>query len=293
MPLEQPEKYFLNKKISIVRRGIFSMEQPETFKVYAIRYAHLGGRNASEMFIRGDVHDGPMALDYFIWAAVGPAHTYVIDTGFNHVVAKRRGRTLLRTPSEGLALIGVNAENVQDVILTHLHYDHVGNFSMFPNARLHVQDKEVQYATGRHMREQPFQAAYELDDVVGLVKEVYKGRVEFHNGDAELSPGASVHFIGGHTMGMQCVRLWTNRGWLVLASDASHLYANMEKVAPFPIVFDVGQMVSGYRILRKLADSSDHIIPGHDPLVLKRYPTVTKELEGVAVRLDKPPLPSK
>ena len=70
------------------------MEQPETFKVFAIRYAHLGGRNASEMFIGGDVHDGPMALDYFIWAAVGPAHTYVIATGFNHVVAKRSGRTL-------------------------------------------------------------------------------------------------------------------------------------------------------------------------------------------------------
>ena len=79
----------------------------------------------------------------------------------------------------------------------------------------------------------------------------------------------------------------------MLASDASHLYANMEKVAPFPIVFDVGQMVSGYRVLQKLADSNDHIIPGHDPLVLKRYPPVTKELQGVVVRLDKPPLQSK
>ena len=93
-------------------------------------------------------------------------------------------------------------------------------------------------------------------------------------------------------MGMQCVRLWTERGWLVLASDASHLYANMEKVQPFPIVFDVGQMVNGYRTLRKLADSRDHIIPGHDPLVLERYPPAAKELEGIVVRLDRPPLAS-
>ena len=268
------------------------MNQPEVFKVYAIRYAHHGGRTASEMFIGGDAHDGPMALDYFIWAAVGPSHTYVIDTGFSEAVAKRRGRNLLQTPLEGLASIGVEAKSVEDVILTHLHYDHVGNFSMFPNARLHVQDKEVQYATGRYMREQPFRGAYELDDVLGLVKEVYKDRVEFHDGDAELSPGFSVHFIGGHTMGMQCVRVWTERGWLVLASDASHLYANMEQVQPFPIVFDVGQMVNGYRTLRKLADSRDHIIPGHDPLVLERYPPAAKELEGIVVRLDRPPLAS-
>ena len=163
------------------------MERPEVFKVYAIRYAHHGGRTASEMFIGGDAHDGPMALDYFIWAAIGPTHTYVIDTGFSAAVAKKRGRTLLQTPSEGLASIGVEAKNIEDVILTHLHYDHVGNFSMFPNARLHVQDKEMQYATGRYMREKPFRTAYELDDVLGLVKEVYKDHVEFHDGDAAVS----------------------------------------------------------------------------------------------------------
>ena len=266
------------------------MQQLETFKVYAIRYAHHGGRSPYEMFIGRDVHEGPMALDYFIWAAVGPTHTYVIDTGFNAAVAKKRGRTLLRTPLEGLALIGIEAKTVQDVILTHLHYDHVGNFSMFPKARLHIQDREVQYATGRYMREKTFQGAYELDDVVNLVREVYEGRVEFHDGDAELTPGISVHFIGGHTMGMQCVRLWTERGWLVLASDASHLYANMERVAPFPIVFDVGQKVNGFKTLRKLASSQDHIIPGHDPLVLERYPPATAELKGVVARLDQAPL---
>ena len=265
------------------------MAEPEPCKVYAIRYAHHGGRKANEMFIGGDPHDGPMALDYFVWVAISSTHTYLVDTGFSAEVALRRQRTLLRTPVEGLALLGVDAATVQNVILTHLHYDHVGNFDMFPNATLHVQDKEMAYATGRYMREPPLRGAYEVEDVISLVREVYGGRVEFHDGDTILSPGISVHFIGGHTMGMQCVRLWTQRGWLVLASDASHLYANMEEIKPFPIVFDVGAMVDGYRTLRALADSTEHIIPGHDPLVIERYPPPAKELSGIVARLDVPP----
>ena len=265
------------------------MNELETFEVYAIRYAHHGGRSASEMFIGGDPHEGPMALDYFIWAAIGPSHMFVIDTGFNAEVAKRRGRILIRTPAEGLALIDIDASSVPNVILTHLHYDHVGNFDMFPNAILHLQDKEMAYATGRYMREPPLSGAYEVGDILGMVREVYGGRVEFHDGDSILAPGLSVHFVGGHTMGLQCVRVWTDRGWVVLASDASHLYDNMEQIKPFPIVFNVGEMVNGYRKMRDLADSVDHIIPGHDPLVMERYPAPNSSLEGMVVRLDVPP----
>jgi glyoxylase-like metal-dependent hydrolase (beta-lactamase superfamily II) len=96
----------------------------------------------------------------------------------------------------------------------------------------------------------------------------------------------SLHHIGGHTMGLQVVRVETRRGALVLASDASHFYANMEQVRPFPIVWSVAEMVDGYRRLRALAESPAHIIPGHDPLVLQRYPAPSKALEGVVARLD-------
>ncbi len=78
----------------------------------------------------------------------------------------------------------------------------------------------------------------------------------------------------------------TRRGWVVLASDASHFYANMEKTRPFPIVFDVADMVEGYARMRALADSPAHIIPGHDPQVMQRYPAPSQALEGIAVRLD-------
>jgi glyoxylase-like metal-dependent hydrolase (beta-lactamase superfamily II) len=110
--------------------------------------------------------------------------------------------------------------------------------------------------------------------------------VRFHDGDAQLAPGISLHHIGGHTMGLQVVRVATRRGWLVLASDASHFYANMEQGRPFPIVWSVADMVDGYERLRSLAASREHIIPGHDPLVMQRYPAPDRSLEGVAVRLD-------
>jgi glyoxylase-like metal-dependent hydrolase (beta-lactamase superfamily II) len=82
------------------------------------------------------------------------------------------------------------------------------------------------------------------------------------------------------------VRVATRRGAVVLASDASHFYANMEQIRPFPIVWSVADMVEGYRRLGELADSPAHIIPGHDPLVLERYPAAAQELQGIAVRLD-------
>ena len=108
----------------------------------------------------------------------------------------------------------------------------------------------------------------------------------FHAGDAQLFPGISLHLIGGHTMGLQVVRVATRRGWLVIASDASHFYANMEEVRPFPIVYSVADMVQGYDRLRALADSRAHIIPGHDPLVLERYPAPSAALQRIVARLD-------
>ena len=255
------------------------------YEVYALKYAHHA-RRAAENFIGGDPHDGPMPLDYFVWLVRGGGRELVVDTGFSAAVAAKRGRDHLRCPAEGLRLLGVEAASVKDVVITHLHYDHVGNFELFPAARLHVQDLEMRYATGRYMCHECFRGAFEVEDVIGMVRRVYDGRVQFHDGDAELMPGVSLHLIGGHTMGLQVVRVATRRGHVVLASDASHFYANMEQVRPFPIVWSVAAMVDGYARLRELAESPAHIIPGHDPLVMQRYRAPVRELEGIAVRLD-------
>jgi len=125
--------------------------------------------------------------------------------------------------------------------------------------------------------------------VMTMVERLFQGRVQFHDGDAEIAPGITLHRIGGHTMGLQVMRIWTKRGWVVLASDAAHFYANMDEGRPYPVVFNTGEMLEGFSNLRRLASSPDHIIPGHDPLVLERYPAPTGDLKGIVARLDVEP----
>jgi len=171
-------------------------------------------------------------------------------------------------------MLGVAAESVGTVIITHLHYDHAGNLDLFPQARFHLQDRELGFATGRHMCQACLRASFEVEDVVQMVRAVYAERVEFHDGDGEVAEGVTLHHVGGHSDGLQMVRVMTARGPVVLASDASHYYANMQTQNPFPIVYDLGAMAQGWGKARRLAGSDDRIIPGHDPKVRQIYPAV-------------------
>ncbi|MCY1551267.1 hypothetical protein D9M68_875840 [compost metagenome] len=139
------------------------------------------------------------------------------------------------------------------------------------------------------MLHRPLRHSYNVEDVVHLIRSVYQNRVVFHDGDYELVPGIQVFKIGGHTAGLQVVRIHTSRGWVVLASDASHFYSNMLDDSPFPIVFNVGDMLDGYRTLSRLADSADHLIPGHDPVVRRRFPAYESESADI-VCLHLPPI---
>src|SRR6218665_4096131 len=95
-----------------------------------------------------------MPMDYFVWLIRGPSGVWAIDTGFNQEAATARFRRLLRKPATALGLIGVSAADIRNVIVTHLHYDHAGNCELFPAATFHLQDREMQFATGRYMAHQ-------------------------------------------------------------------------------------------------------------------------------------------
>jgi glyoxylase-like metal-dependent hydrolase (beta-lactamase superfamily II) len=258
------------------------------YEIFAIRYATRNARRADH-FIGGDPHDAPMPMDYFTWIVRDGKRVIAVDSGFTAEVAAQRKRTFLRCPVDTMAKLGIGPEDVADVVITHMHYDHVGNFHKFPKARFHLQEKEMHFCTGHYVRYSRLSHGFEVEDVVGMVRLNYKGRVEMHLGDAEIAPGVSLHIVGGHTAGLQVVRVNTKRGWVVLASDASHYYEHMRTNRLFVSAFHAGEMLDGYRTVEKLAASPDHIIPGHDPLVMRQYPPVSPELEGVIVRLDVAP----
>ncbi|MGE3856366.1 MAG: N-acyl homoserine lactonase family protein [Dehalococcoidia bacterium] len=257
----------------------------ETYRLYAIKYGHREATR-KEHFLGGDPDgDRPMPMDYFVWLAQSEAHTFVIDTGFAKAVGDARGRQQIRQPAECFRLLGVEAADVRDVIITHLHYDHIGTVDDFPNATIHIQQKEVEFVVGPAMLTDA-RHAFEPHEIDMVVRALHAGRVDLIDGAAELAPGLSVHFVGGHTGGTQVVRVHTERGWVVLASDSSHYYENFEADRPFSIAWEPDRVRAGFRALRALADSEQHIVPGHDPMVLDRYPAPSAELEGIAVRLD-------
>lgn len=266
------------------------MASLETYEIYALRYAEKSDRARQDNFLESvDAHDAPMPLDFYIWVLRSDRRTIVVDTGFDHAEAAKRGRSITCVPADVLGRFGVDAASVEDVIITHLHYDHAGTLGDFGRARFHIQESEMQFATGKWMLDDSESHAYSADHVAELVHRVFDKRVAFHGEDGEVAPGITLHRMPGHTMGMQSVRVRTKRGWVLLASDASHFYEHWVKRVPFAICWSPDELMRSYERFEQLADSQDHVIPGHDPLVRSLYPQVSGEFGDNVVRLDEAP----
>lgn len=262
----------------------------ELYDVLAVKYARHANRTRLDNFMLPDDHASPQPIDFFVWVIRNASRTIVVDTGFDAAESLSRNRAIEREPVAALADIGIDATTVETVILTHLHYDHAGTLDRFPAARFHIQEAEVAYATGACMCDEALRKPFTAEHVCSLVRKIYAGRVTFHDGDGEIAPGITVHRLPGHTMGLQCVRVATASGHVVLASDATHLYENFERRKPFSITVDVAATLRSYTRLEQLATSRAHVVPGHDPLVLQRYPAWKPQTEGIVHRLDVPRL---
>ncbi|MEO1264075.1 MAG: N-acyl homoserine lactonase family protein [Pseudomonadota bacterium] len=262
------------------------MPEVETYEVLAIKYAEMTQRTRGNNFINDDDHAAPMPIDFYVWVIRNQNRTILVDTGFNHAEAKRRGRAITLTPQEALGRLGIPVERIETLIVSHLHFDHAGTLDDFPNARFHLQEAEMAYATGRCMCSETLKHPFTVDHVCEMVKNVYSGRVQFHNGDAEVAPGITVHHTPGHSKGMQSVRVLTESGWIVLAVDAAHFYENYEKRKPFVIAHSIEDMLASFDRLETLATTPQHVIPGHDPLVFDYYPALSEETKGFVHRLD-------
>jgi glyoxylase-like metal-dependent hydrolase (beta-lactamase superfamily II) len=242
------------------------------WQVHALKYAERKDRVRAESFIVDDDHATQHPIDYYIWVLRRGAQTILVDTGYDGEEAERRGRPIRMNAAEALAPLGLTPGDIDTVIVTHLHYDHAGGLHLFPNATLHMQAAEMAYATGPCMCHGVLKVPFTADHVCEAVRRVYSGRVTFHDGDGEIAEGVTVHCIGGHSRGLQCVRVRTEAGWLVLASDAAHFYENLILRKPFPLVVDVADMLDGFGKLEKLASSRNLIVPGHDPMVRAVFP---------------------
>lgn len=255
-----------------MNRPSFDPDAPE-WALYTILYAQSpADRPAGHNFVGAvDFHDVPMPLDFFVWLAVGAGRVVLIDSGCSKETCISRGHIYLRCPTEGLRELGVEPGAVTDIIVTHMHWDHLGNLEKFPNARLHVHKAEMAYATGCNMCHAPLRRPYDVEQVCDILRALYAGRVSFTEQSCELFPGFRLHPVGGHAPGLQIVEAKTARGTVVLASDAMHFYANGELQNPYAVVVDVPAYLDGLALLTRLADSPDHIVPGHDPLLRERY----------------------
>jgi glyoxylase-like metal-dependent hydrolase (beta-lactamase superfamily II) len=243
------------------------------YRIFAVRYGHRDDVHAWEAFHKE--HAAPtLGMDYFVWAITSPTHTVVVDTGFGEPEGVRRGRQFLRSPELGLAEIGIDAAQTPHVVLTHFHWDHIGGTDLFPRATFHVQSEEMRFYTGALATRPAFRGSIYLPDIHSLVQLNYEERVAFHDGDAQIVPGVRVHQATGHTAGMQIVSVETARGRVVLTSDASHYYANMDEGNVFNTFMDLAGVYRGHDLIRSLASSPDLIVAGHDPLVLQRFKTV-------------------
>ena len=237
------------------------------WEVFAVKYADRNARVRADSFIFDETPDAPHPMDYFMWLLRRGPETILVDTGYDATEGALRGRPIRLDPVEALAPLGLRPEDITQLIVTHLHYDHAGGLHLFPNANLHIQAAEMAYATGPCMCHETLKMPFTADHICEAIQRLYSGKLAFYDGDGEIADGVSVHCIGGHSRGLQAVRVRTQVGWMVLASDGAHFYENLWARKPFPIVVDLQNMLDGYDRLERLASNPDLIIPGHDPLV--------------------------
>ena len=244
----------------------------ETYQVLALEYGRME-RSSRDFYLHfPDPHEGPRPIAYYLWVIRNEARTVVVDLGFDKRSGDARGRVMLREPLDALGAIGVRRDAVKTVILTHMHYDHAGHGPKFPGAEFVLQEREIAYCTGKAMSYPPLRRAFDVEHVNDMIRANYRGAVRFVDGDADILPGISVHLIGGHSGGLQVVRVETDNGPLVLASDAAHFYDTVTTQNPFTVIVNLHEMCAGWERIFELGAAPGSVIPGHDPLVSELYP---------------------
>lgn len=251
-------------------------------EVYAIRYSSRDAE-AHEHFYRTAPCHGDMPMAYYVWLVRTEEGAILFDTGYTAEKAAKLGRPYHGAPLDTIRELGV--DQINHLVLSHLHFDHTGHIGQVEDAPIHVQQRDMQFWLGRYAGVGEYAGLCDPGDLSDLVHANVAGRLRWLDGDGELAPGVTLHLVGGHTPGSQVVRVETASGPVVLAADASHFYANYEKRAPYAIAHTLPLMYDAFERLAELAGPDGLVIPGHDPLVMERFPAAGRDFEGRAVRI--------
>ena len=250
-----------------------------TYEVYAVRFATVKGFPASGL-ISGAEQQRRLDLAMMVWLLKGSdGRNVLVDAGFYRERFLERWKPAdYRRPTDALAAAGVRADDVSDIVLSHVHWDHADGLDLFPKARIWIQKREYEYyvdANGRAL-----DRGIDSVDALMLDKAKRDGRVQLVDGDArEIIPGITVYTGGQHTFASQYVGVKTTGGTVIVASDNAYLYENLARHIPIAQTFDSAANRQAMERMAKLASNERFIVPGHDPEVFVRFPAPGK---GVA-----------
>jgi len=243
------------------------------YEVYAIRYATLPDFPVSEL-VAGAEPTRKLDIAMMIWLVRGDSRNILVDSGFYHERFFKDWQVKDFTkPSETLKRVGLKPEDITDVIITHMHWDHADGMDLFPNARIWIQKDELQYYAGEAWQSKDTHGGIDEEDVLTLVRLNTQGRVGLVNGDAQaIISGVTCYTGGKHTWQSQYVGVQTAMGTIVLASDNMYLYENLERHAPIATTVDAASNLRAQDRMKQIATRPGFIIPGHDPAVFSKFP---------------------
>lgn len=246
--------------------------QTPDYEVYAVKYATIK-RFPLKSLVKDEDAAKTIDIAMMFWLVRAPHKNILVDCGFYRpdLFANWNIPDYVR-PDEALKHLGVKPAEVTDIILTHAHWDHADSADLFPNATLWIQRDEYRYYTGDAWQPGGKPGGIEKDDAIYWVRANVMGHMHLVDGDKEILPGIHVYTGGRHTFASQYVTVESKNGTIVLASDNVYLYENLEKHLPIAQTFDEKSNLAAQDKMKTLVKDQRFIIPGHDPLVMTKFP---------------------